>query len=307
MIFQKCYKIIHNKYFINTLLIFYNNKMRADQYQDDSNNETAQLTFVILGMIYAIISIYATIRLMTAWGKRRGKLFWGFSADSRLAWYFYFSILWESLTSTGWFLILGLFDFYSNNSADKSDRVFWWIVLIPDIMYLISYGIMFWQLFKLYLEGHIHVSSEVYIPYIRRKGLGYSILLWGLVIYLLSQAIISVLYVFQVISFVWFNIELSLIITSVWTFILIFLFTITIKFSGQPYQNDEYRQKIRTLLLVVVIWSFLKIIRACFGFTEKDNNFISRVLEGLSFQSGDKWESIEFIIIFFLYVRLLLS
>lgn len=70
------------------------------------------------------------------------------------------------------------------------------------------------------------------------------------------------------------------------------------KFSGQPYQNEEYKQKIRTLMWVIVIWSILKIVRACFGYTEKDNNFISRVLEGLSFQSGDKWDTIELMIVF---------
>ena len=67
------------------------------------------------------------------------------------------------------------------------DRLFWSIVLIPDMMYLISYGTLFWHLFKLILEGHIHISAEVYIPYARHKGMGYRILGISLVCYLLLQ------------------------------------------------------------------------------------------------------------------------
>ena len=224
--------------------------------------------------------------------------FWaGFSADSRLAYYFYLSVLWESLISTAWFMLLGLFDFSTGKRDDRSDRFFWWIILVPDIINLISYGILFWQLFKYLLEGHIHVSSEVNIPYIRRKGLGYSILWWGLVVYILSQGAAGLLYLFQIASFVGFNIELSIIIITVWAVFLLFLVIFNCKYSGQPYLNDEYKQKIRLLKIVVVIWSWLKIVRAGFGFNQKDNNFINQVLMGLSFKTN-KWESMKFMIIF---------
>ena len=169
--------------------------------------------------------------------------------------------------------------------------------LVPDILNLVSYGILFWQLFKYLLEGHIHISSEIYIPYIRREELGYSILWWGLVIYLLSQVLVGILYLFQITTFVGFNIELSLIIIAVCSIFLIFLIVFNWKYSGQPYQNDEYKQKIRTLMLVIIIWSCLKIVRAGFGFNQKDNNFIDQVLQGLSFKS-DKWQSMKFMIIF---------
>mmetsp|Transcript_40945 Transcript_40945/g.47038 ORF Transcript_40945/g.47038 Transcript_40945/m.47038 type:complete len:114 (-) Transcript_40945:288-629(-) len=107
------------------------------------------------------------------------------------------------------------------------------------------------------------------------------------------------LYLFQIIKFIDFVLEISIIIFVVCLFVLLFLLIITVKFSGQPYKNDEYKQKIRTLLFVVVVWSLLKIVRAGFGFTRKeDSNFIRRVLEGLSFQSGDKWGSFQFIVIF---------
>lgn len=175
--------------------------------EEGETSETAQLMFVILGCIYAIISIYAFIRALSTYR---------IASDSKLARYFYVSLLCESLISTGCFFFLGLFDFYHDSSAEqKGDRLFWSIVLIPDIMYLISYGILFWQLFKLLLEGHIHVSAEVHIPYIRNKGLGYKILLWGLIGYLLLQLMFCILYLTQVIKFVDFVLQLSIVVTIV--------------------------------------------------------------------------------------------
>jgi hypothetical protein len=179
------------------------------------------------------------------------------------------------------------------------DRLFWSIVLIPDMMYLISYGTLFWHLFKLLLEGHIHISSEVYIPYERHKGLGYRILGIGFVCYLLLQILFSVLFLVQEMSFIDLVLQLSVIVIIICTSAMIFLLFVMIKFSGQPYQNEEYKRKIRALIFVVLVWSILKIIRAGFGLTRnKDSNFIRKVLEGVSFEEGNKWESLRFMIIF---------
>jgi hypothetical protein len=57
--------------------------------------------------------------------------------------------------------------------------------------------------------------------------------------------------------------------------------------------------KSRKLLWVVVLWSLLKIIRAGFGMQRSESgNFIRKVLEGVSFNQSDKWNTLLFMIIF---------
>jgi len=203
--------------------------------------------------------------------------------------------------------MLGLFDFavkkdtnsLDNEDTTKSDKLFWSIALIPDILYLLSYGILFWQLFKLFLEGHIHLSSTTNVPWIRNKGLGYRILIILLISYLILETLMTILYLTRTVRYDSFQLELSIVITIVCSFVLIFLFFLSIKFSGQPYLNEEYRKKIRALTAVVSIWSLLKIVRAIFGyFNENGNNFMIRVLAGLNFGNNDKWQSLQLIIIF---------
>lgn len=259
--------------------------------EGDNSNETAQLTFVILGIIYFIIALYSFVRVLYTCK---------FSSDSKLARVFYIMIFIEAVISCWCFLLLGLFNPYEDEATEENkDRLFWSIVLIPDILYLISYGILFWQLVKLILEGHMHLPSELHVPYIRNKGLGYKILLFSLIGYVVLQIMFAILYLVSVIQFVDFVLQLSIIITIVWVSVLLFLLLILIKFSGRPYQNNEYKTKLRTLLIVVIVWSVLKIIRAGFGFTRnKDSNFIRKALEGLSFKSDNKWQSLQFIIIF---------
>lgn len=61
--------------------------LKIDDPEDDKI-----VTFVILGTIYSIITIYSFIRLMSTCK---------FSSDSRLARYFYVSIFVSSMISTG--------------------------------------------------------------------------------------------------------------------------------------------------------------------------------------------------------------
>ena len=75
-----------------------------DEYfieESQDNNQTAQLTFVILAMIYAIISVYGFIRVLHTCKFTKFKWINGsrLSADTRLAQYFYLMIFFESLIS----------------------------------------------------------------------------------------------------------------------------------------------------------------------------------------------------------------
>ena len=54
----------------NCVIIFHKANMESRIYKEDGDNETAQLTFVILGMIYAIISVYSTIRLASTCNRK---------------------------------------------------------------------------------------------------------------------------------------------------------------------------------------------------------------------------------------------
>lgn len=187
---------------------------------------------------------------------------------------------------------------YSKTEDDK-DRLFWSVALVPDILFLFSYGILFWLLVKLTLEGHIPLSSENTLPWIKRKGLGYKVLIIGLIIYMILQALMTILYLFKQITFVNLIMEMSIIITVVCSFALIFIFSLFCKYSGQPYLNVEYRRKVRAVLKVFCIWSVLKLAKGVAGFIDDDDkNFMRSVLQGYSFGKSNRWQSILIVIIY---------
>ena len=107
--------------------------------------------------------------------------------------------------------ILPTFD-DDDTETNGADRLWWSIILIPDILFLISYGILFWLLFKLTLEGHIQLSSDTNLPWIKNKGLGYKVLVYGLLGYIALEALMTILYLFNKIEFVHFVLEMSIVV-----------------------------------------------------------------------------------------------
>ena len=132
----------------------------------------SQLIFLILGVIYGITTCYWLVRLIHV---RK------FAADSYLAKYFYVLLIFQNMLSGASFFLLGLFkklDYEAINQNDEKEhnRLFWTLILVPDALFIITYTILFWQLVKLFYEGHPNTADEIYLPNMRTKGIGYSIM-----------------------------------------------------------------------------------------------------------------------------------
>ena len=138
-------------------------------------------------------------------------------------------------------------------------------ILVPDAVFLITYIILFWQLVMLFYEGHSNTAEEIYLPDIKSKGIGHTIMYFALFIYVIIESVLMILYIFDKLDFYEISIQLSIIIIIFSSGIIIFWIVINVLFSGSPYINNDYKIKIETLTRVVGIMTILKLIRGSVG------------------------------------------
>lgn len=167
----------------------------------------SQLIFVILGVIYGIITLYSLMRLIHI---RK------FASDSTLAKYFYILLTFQNILSGASFFLLGLLNFnfenISQGDTKQENRLFWTLILVPDALFVITYIILFWQLVKLFYEGHSNTAEEIYLPDIKAKGIKYTMMYYALCIYIIVESVQMVLYIFDKLDFYEISIQLSIII-----------------------------------------------------------------------------------------------
>ena len=97
------------------------------------------------------------------------------------------------------------------------------------------------MLAKTFVEGHLNLAEDFYIPTITQKRLQDRFLLCLLVLYFLSQATLMTLFVMDVIYFTALQKEISIFIICLTATVLIFLFIMFIMTSGKPYRSEFWR------------------------------------------------------------------
>ena len=232
----------------------------------------SQLIFLILGILYVMTTVYSALRLITI---RR------FASDWHLAKYFYIWLLVINVLSSSWFLLLGLFDRLRLDPGDggiskDNKKIFWLMILIPDLVYLVTYFILAWQLLKLFVEGHSNTADEIYAD-INTKSISYKTLYFSLLTYFTVQSLLIALYILGEVDFSTISIELSIWNIAISGIVLVLFLWLTCVFSGNPYINKEYRNKTRIVFILVIVWSILKIFRGSFGLI-KNGMLIERII-----------------------------
>ena len=130
---------------------------------------------------------------------------------------------------------------------------------MPDVVFLFAYIILFWQLLKLFFEGHANLAVDFAI--IRGRMVGYKMLVGLLVIYLCIEVLMIILFLNSTISPVALTLEISIVMVSAAALILFSMFFLFIRFSGYPYKNNIYRAKLRKITCATLVWSLSRIFR----------------------------------------------
>lgn len=221
----------------------------------------SQLIFLILGILYIMIIVYNALRLIHI---RK------FASDWYLAKYFYVTLLAINWLSWAWFLLLGLFekikqDQETGGFSRDDKRIFWSMILFPDALFLVAYLILSWQLLKLFVEGHSNTADEIYIPEVNSKSIGYKTLYFSLWAYVIVEGLLTAFYIIGKVTFYVVSIELSIFSIAIAGVVLFLFLIFSLIFSGTPYINKEYKNKTKTVFIVVIVWSVLKLFRGTFG------------------------------------------
>jgi len=135
-------------------------------------------------------------------------------------------------------------------------------LLMPDFLFQVPYLILFWCLLRAMSEGIINLGGDFYIPTQPKRNIGSYIFFSVLFLYFAAQSALFTLYVaIGVMEVEALSQYISGFVTGLCSLVIILTLAMLVKSSGKPYKSTFYKKRVKTILIVILVWSFLKLVR----------------------------------------------
>lgn len=217
-----------------------------------------QFALISLSIFYLVISFYSMIRLIRVCKSK---------TSIKVSIAFYTGMLLSSILRAITFYIIGINTLPSKNDPNyQSLTIFiYMMIVIPDMCNVCVYLFLIWYFFAYFILSHINLANDVSLfskidePTISSKT--YILLYTIIPLYFVVFVIINILTytndinnqaLYSINSY--FNLFTPVLFLGYYIFLLI-------KFSGRPYYNENLKSQSRRILLIVIIWSFARMVK----------------------------------------------
>lgn len=214
--------------------------------------QLSEIALYSLAAFYAFFALISFIRLYKIVYK---------TVIYKISIVFYLGMFVSSICRGGTLLYITTTLAKSNESSQN--KVVYFLLVLPDMVYLCVYLVLVWHFFKYFMISHINTANDLNI-FVKdeseiKKTTNY--ILSGMIfIYIIGFIILCLLERFEQIESNYFiQINSSFNIITPFLFIAYGLFLL-IKFSGRPYVTFEQKNETKDILTVIIVWSCSRII-----------------------------------------------
>ena len=138
-----------------------------------------------------------------------------------------------------------------------------------------------------------------------RKSIGYRLLVCSIVFYSTIQMLFLILFWTENITLKMFTVEIAVFNLTLPTIFIVVMILLYLKFSGRPYRNAIYRDKVRKILRMVFIWIISRYVRGIVGiFDELTILRIKQIFEDEGIEVGEIMGTSILIILFFMAIEI---
>lgn len=235
--------------------------IRALQMDNDSS---LGLLFFALALLYYVTLAIAFMRVYRIYKQL---------LSSKRALLFYGSIMLQTAMRGTFFLIIfAKLNFLSN-------EILFFLISLPDSAFLVSFMVLAWQYIAVFYYSHIDSGiEERYMSRIvlkpqekcsRELGL-YLMCTWACV-----QGTLYCMYFFDKLNDLQLKCELGISNLIFAVFVLVLMIVLQIHYSGNPVRNEEWRNRLKLISVVMLVWTIGRALRGSISLAESfDKSFL---------------------------------